>query len=550
MEVPSAPDAQSVRPGSYFAISFKRSAAAMESVQAHLDRLENRRIVSVAVELRDRAEVLQTYLRRVHPVQAQSFAAAVGSAITLDPSTTRASLDSTEEINLDPNAHTPRAPLWQGTSTSQGNVAGTYDGSLGTTGLTITVTNAGERGVSNAQVEVTDNSSPYKEKININKNDPLSEVYTLSIGLEFTFGLGSFDGGDTFSVDLQTGSDVKPDPNGTFDGSLGTDVNVETALPVSAGSFTVNGELITVAANDTINSVLSRINGSAAGVTASYDAGSELIALLQDTPGSVPSIVLGNDTSGFLAAMKLDTAVVTPGTDSELDRPIDQVPVLAGISSGNFLINGTSIAVDTSTDSVNDVIGAINASGAGVGAELVDNSYLRITRTSAGNLTLDSNSTGFFEALNISSGVFEGGVAGGRPPDFTLYKISRQTQLVVDRLNDLFDIPAHVSASSELQSGRSQIAALVSSEISEPLAALGLRVGIQYDNTGTRQSAFSDVNGSELRRGFRWRFAQLEALFAGPRGSGKTGALQKLIEMLDATVLKIQQPGALIDDFA
>jgi hypothetical protein len=71
--------------------------------------------------------------------------------------------------------------------------------------------------------------------------------------------------------------DWKPDPNGTFNGSLGTDVNAEAALPVSAGSFTVNGEFI---------------------------------------------------------------------------------------------------AVDTSTDSVNDVIGAINASGAGVGAELVDNSYL------------------------------------------------------------------------------------------------------------------------------------------------------------------------------
>ena len=507
-------------------------------------------MVRAAVKLQDRAEVLSAYLHRIRPAGSQVAATAVGSAVSLNPATSNATLTSVEEVNLDPTASTPRAPLWLGSSTAQANLGGSYDGSLGTTTLTATVTKGGVRGSSNAQVEVTDDASPYKEKININKSDPLSTVYTLSNGLEFTFGSGNFVKNDTFGLQVQTGTAVKPDPDGTFDASAGTDVNTEAALPVVAGSFTVNGELITVAANDTINSVLAQINASNAGVTASYAGASEVITLQQNSGGSQPSIVLDNDTSGFLAAMKLDAAIVVPGTDSELDKPIAEVPILAGISSGSLLINETSIAIDTSIDSINAVIDAINASSAGVTAELVNNSYLSVRQIGNGNLTLDSNGTGFFETLQITSGIFNGSAGAGRPSSYSLYEISRQTEKIVDGLNDLFATVTPATALPEVADIRQQVTNLVRSELTQPLANLGLSTGFQPDDTQSRPSAFSDLNASELRRGFRWRFDELTTLFAGSRLSSRRGALHNLIELLDKTVLAPNVPGSLIDETA
>ncbi len=106
---------------------------------------------------------------------------------------------------------------------------------------------------------------------------------------------------------------------------------------------------------------------TSAGVRGITDAKLEVTG---NASGAAPSIVLGNDNSGFLASMKLDSAVVVAGTDTDLDKPMGQVPMLAAISSGSLLINATPIAIDVSSDSVFDVVGAINAAAAGVTAEL------------------------------------------------------------------------------------------------------------------------------------------------------------------------------------
>ena len=535
---------------SYINTRLERSTSAMANVQDVLARLEGQRAVKAAVELRDRAEALRVSILRTNPLQTSGAGGVVGSAVTLDPSTTAANLASTAEINLDPTAFTPRRPLWNATSTSQASLAGSYDGSLGSTSLTVTVINPGVREASNARVEVTDNASPYAERFNIHRNDPLDEVYTLSIGIELTFGVGSFDSGDTFNVTLQTGPDVKPNPTGAFDGSTGTDANLEASLDVTAGSFTVNGELIAVAANDSIDSVLNQINASAAGVIASYDAITEAISLVQQTPGAAPSIVVANDTSGFLAATKLDSAIVMPGTDPERDRPLADVPSLTGISSGNFLINGVEISLDTSNDSVTAAIEAINSANAGVTAELLDDAYLIIRRIGSSALDLDSNGTGFFEAFGITSGTIETQTALSGPSEVSLYEISRQTRRLVAGVNNLLNAPAYAPPSEEFESLRDQLTAFVRNDLAKPLATLGFNVGIRIDDTGRLPATVSPLNASELRRGFRWQFAETASLFVGSPHSGKDGALESLLELLDQTVLAPRQPGSLINQFA
>lgn len=86
-----------------------------------------------------------------------------------------------------------------------------------------------------------------------------------------------------------------------------TDANFIT--PVTAGVFTVNGTQISVTTGEALSDVLSAINSSGAGVTASFDAEGGNLTLTNSTVGA-QSIVVGSsgDTSNFLTAAGLTTA--------------------------------------------------------------------------------------------------------------------------------------------------------------------------------------------------------------------------------------------------
>ena len=78
--------------------------------------------------------------------------------------------------------------------------------------------------------------------------------------------------------------------------------NLPTSSAVSAGTFTVNGQKVTIALTDSLDQVFTAISTATSGaVTASYDNVTDKITL------SGSSVVLGaaNDTSNFLSAMRL-----------------------------------------------------------------------------------------------------------------------------------------------------------------------------------------------------------------------------------------------------
>jgi len=108
-------------------------------------------------------------------------------------------------------------------------------------------------------------------------------------------------------------------------------------VPLSAtGSFKINGvEIAYDATKDTLSSVVSRINSSAANVTASYDSLSDRLILTSRSTGS--TLISLEDVSGnFLAAMKLSPANETVG------------------SNASYLLNGVQrySASNTVTDAV------------------------------------------------------------------------------------------------------------------------------------------------------------------------------------------------------
>jgi flagellar hook-associated protein 2 len=218
----------------------------------------------------------------------------------------------------------------------------------------------------------------------------------------------------TFSLNTLASAAKLNGKTGMLPGDSRLAASIDPGLPLSSqplgraitgGNFTINGKAVTIASSDTLDNVIANINASGAGVTASYDSGTDRVSL--DGGGSRVVLGASNDTSNFLLAMRLSSGTNPTSAASlgsiKLSGPIDSAnlanPPAAGTSS-TFLINGTSISYDTSADSLQTLITRINDSAAGVTASL---------DASAGRFVLTNDTTG-------NTGIFvsedTGGLAG------------------------------------------------------------------------------------------------------------------------------------------
>lgn len=94
------------------------------------------------------------------------------------------------------------------------------------------------------------------------------------------------------------------------------------------------------------------------------------------------------------------------GTDTE--KPLAEVERFSSVQSGSISVNGVSIDIDASTDSLNDVLDRITASGAEVNANF-DSTSQTVSLNSenlSSELTLSSGATNFFSAVRISDGTY------------------------------------------------------------------------------------------------------------------------------------------------
>jgi hypothetical protein len=352
-------------------------------------------------------------------VRARGAFAVSSSALDLGPAPTSTTLASAEEVNAIPTSFTPFGPSVSGNTTSLPTVGGIYDGAEGDDVLTLEFRQDRVVGANGQlRVRVYDGAGRPIESLRFDGLAPDTPV-TLANGLSLSLGAGSVSRFDTFQVAVSTSVGSAVNPTRTFDGTRNDQPGFEPGLAVSAGSFRINGELISVAADDSIQTVLSRITASAAGVDASFDAATERITLTQRSLGSSGRIVLASDTSGFLAATKLASASEVLGQDGvdPLADPIASVTALAGVASGSFYVNGVAIAIDPATDSLGDLIERINASEAGVQAAL-DVSGGRFSIASLRPrqaVTISDGDSGFASALKIAPGRYDPRSVAARP---------------------------------------------------------------------------------------------------------------------------------------
>ena len=193
------------------------------------------------------------------------------------------------------------------------------------------------------------------------------------------------------------------------------------ATAITAGTFSVNGQQVTVAATDTLQSVFDKISAATNGaVTAGYDSSTDEVTL-----SSSGSVVLGSaaDTSNFLQAAKLfnnGTGTVTSASALgaiNLNNALSKANFAAAISdggngAGEFTINGAAIAYDASTDSIHSILQRIDSSAAGVTATFngITNQF-QLTNKTTGDLgiSLQDVTGNFLAATGLSGGTLQRG---------------------------------------------------------------------------------------------------------------------------------------------
>jgi hypothetical protein len=294
-------------------------------------------------------------------------------------------------------------------STSTGTLSGTYTGvntAANATSLKVVVTSTAVVNTilpTNVQFQVQDQSGNVLFTFNGNVKAGDHIYLGNNIGLSISFSAGQLIQTASASTTVSHGP-FNVDPNAAFNASPSQRPQFDNNAQVTAGSFTINGTSITVNANDTINTVIARINASGAGVTASL--ANDKITLTTNS-ASQSNIVLANDTSGFLNAVKLAGATTVQGHIADNQKVLSQTTQFGSVVSGSFTVNGVSISVNQNTDTLTSIINRINSSNAGVTASY-NSSQDKIVLTTNSNsedlITVANDTSGFLSAAHLATG--------------------------------------------------------------------------------------------------------------------------------------------------
>ncbi len=118
------------------------------------------------------------------------------------------------------------------------------------------------------------------------------------------------------------------------------DLNFSYGTTLTDGYFTINGVTIEVSQDtDTLNSVISKINNSEAGVFAYYDSVEDKLVIKSKTEGPTAiSFGSSGDTSNFLEVVQVKNATQDIGTSAEF--------VIDGFNGGNPITSATNTVTD------------------------------------------------------------------------------------------------------------------------------------------------------------------------------------------------------------
>lgn len=484
------------------------------------------------------------------------------SPLGLDMTNTAATLNSADEINASTTSFTPFGPEWLGASTAEITIGGEYEYDPVTYGplpldaaYTFESRRNGTRGSSRIQIRVED---PFGNRTNVRvrRGDPLDQQYDIGNGLYFTIGAGSTINRDTttvLNVSDSIGSVVNPDlPLG---GIRNQNPNLQFGSPsVVNGSFDINGESISVLTTDTLNDVVNQINASGAGVTAVFNPTTERIEFLQNTLGSTGAIDLTGDDSNFLAATKLDSLNVVDGIDPETIQSLENVAAFSTVNTGDIVINGRNIAIDTSSDSLSSVLDKINSSGAGVVAtfDSVAQQVLIEANEATSVLDIDSNGTNLFAALNIPEGRVDPEAVSRGISRRKSYEIADATNAVFEQVNRLFSDSTFVGRGRNAATFRGALEFALRSAFGDTDENNILGLGFDASSGARLRGDFTTVDRREFTSNLQRRGNLVRDFLAGKDDEG--GLVKGLLYATQQALTSVNQSlglsGTFIDTYA
>lgn len=476
------------------------------------------------------------------------------SGLGLDLTHTAATLNSAEEINASPMSFSPFGPEWDNGSSAEITLGGEYDGTQGSGILTFEVRRDGTHGVDDLRIRFENQQGQRISNINIRDHHAEDRQYSLNNGLYLTLGPGSLIDRDTTTFEVFDSVGAVVDPGKPLGGIRNNNPNLQFGVTaISNGSFQVNGESISVATTDSINDVVNRINLSNAGVTTSFNATTERIDFLQDSLGSAPTIDLQNDTSNFLEAVKLDSATVIPGIDPETIKAFADVGAFAGIVSGDILINGRQISIDTATDSLSSITSKINASSADVTATFDPQSqeFLIEADDPSSTLEIDSNGTGFFTALNMTEGRVDPEAISRGISRRRSYDIADEFAAAFADLNSLFRDKSFEDGAAHTSYFRAPLEAAFKGVFGGDSGSV---FGVRYDGSSDarRFGRFADIDRRALTRNLQRRGEDVKNFLAGR--DGNSGMLRDLLGATRLALSNVNEvlgvSGSFVDTFA
>ncbi|MEL6347112.1 MAG: hypothetical protein AAFV53_28615 [Myxococcota bacterium] len=413
--------------------------------------------------------------RNVRLVRRGDPAASVrGDALGLSTVGARSTLSTTEEINTQTSSYDPGSAVWRGQrldgrstarSTMPITITGDYIGDTTETLTFVSRRNANLGG--RIQIDIYDGSNARIDRVDwaIGTSTAGATRTSSVTGLTLELGGGGrLRANDTFQINVNADDPQDLDPDVAFNASPG----FEGGVSISTGSFQINGNTIAVNEADTLNDVLTRINTAGIDVTATLDG--DTVSLSRDTDGDL-DIALSNDTSGLLRALKLDAAVITRGSIDERTAAMDQVGAFSTVTAGSFTLNGQTIAVDPTADSLEDVLSRINSSGANVVATL-SNDAVQFRAANGEGLEVSGDTSGLLDVLNIEEGTIEvSGPTGIRGSRNAARRISRDVIDLVDDINSILNPDAELDDIIRVD-----------------------RIGVQSKLRGAIRTAFEDVD--------------------------------------------------------
>ncbi len=415
---------------------------------------------------------------RVTGLNAQASASTVDSAEQVNTSTT--SVDSRGPGVL----RVSRGNVIAGLSSAPATVGGTYTGTTDKTFMLkmVSTTNVGGR-TGYVRFDIYEDGTNIGRSTTLTRNYTPGDALTLSDGLEVSFDVGRLRRNEYFEFNAYATVGTDLDPSKAFNGTGADYAGVSDATPIVDGTVKINGTEVVVNASDSLNDLMDRINASAADVTATFDTDADAINIVNNTAGAT-DITFTDDTSGIVAALKLDTATVTLGKEPDRTLAVEDVSNFGGVSTGSITINGVEIAIDTASDSLDDILDRINNSEAGVKASYSDSTgrLTIVNKTSSTDLVIDGDSTGLLSSLNVATGTYEatqrGGVSAKRAAELTDAMAS-----MVKELNDLFVTIGGSSGVSAVASTRNALSREMQSMVGSG-GRTQLGIGFNFSGVG------------------------------------------------------------------